>query len=92
MLASIIFKTSLIKKRHEIKLGVQKYAVIMPVEKSCITFNNNYILQRHCTELQHSAQSGSAFVQTQSQNFALSPYSKAPAERKLKAVQIYAAG
>jgi hypothetical protein len=43
-----MFKAPLIKN-HEMKLGLQAYAVILPIKTSYIKFNNNgiNILQRH---------------------------------------------
>jgi hypothetical protein len=34
---------------HEMKFGLENYAIIMPIQKSCIKFNNNMLdsLQRY---------------------------------------------
>jgi len=42
VLVSLIFKTPLIKS-HEIKLGLQNYSVVMPIEKNYIRFSNSKI-------------------------------------------------
>jgi hypothetical protein len=48
MVLTLIFKTPSIKKSHEMKLRLKNYAVIMPIEKGYITFNNELnSLQRY---------------------------------------------
>jgi hypothetical protein len=47
MLVSIVFKTPLTKYYHEMKLGLQNYAVIMTTENRCITFNTNKLNSLH---------------------------------------------
>jgi predicted small secreted protein len=65
MLVSVMFKTRSIKKSHEMKLVLQNFAVIMPVEKSFIRFNNNILnsFQTYGTANNYRVlQIGSAFV------------------------------
>jgi hypothetical protein len=56
------------KKRYEMKLGLQNYAIIIPTESSYFIVHSNKInsLQKvwHCTKLQISTQSHSVFVPT----------------------------
>jgi hypothetical protein len=49
MLVSLIFKTSLVKKHHERKWGLQNYAIIIPIENISIRSSNKELnsLQGH---------------------------------------------
>jgi hypothetical protein len=49
VLITLIFKTILIEKRHEMKLWFRNYAAVMPIENNCIISNNKKLnsLQRY---------------------------------------------